>query len=110
MDSITLKRDGLDESINSLEEGETMEIHGTFTVTSKSDTEIVGELTDVKKCGHMGEDEYDLEDESEGPDHESQPGDMEEDMAEGEPHMGKRMKGKQKGMGILIMIGGPKKK
>ena len=63
MDSITLKRDGLDESINSLEQGETMEIHGTFTVISKSDTEIVGELTDVKKCGHMGEDEYELDDE-----------------------------------------------
>jgi hypothetical protein len=102
MDSITLKRDGLDESINSLEEGETMEIHGTFTVVSKSDTEIVGELTDVKKCGHMGEDEYELDDE-EGEDEGGEYGD--------EPKGKPMMHGKKgKGMGILIMIGGPKKK
>jgi len=102
MDSITLKRDGLDESINSLEEGETMEIHGTFTVVSKSDTEIVGELTDVKKCGHMGEDEYELDDEG-GEDEGGEYGD--------EPKGKSMMHGKKgKGMGILIMIGGPKKK
>jgi hypothetical protein len=102
MDSITLKRDGLDESINSLEEGETMEIHGTFTVVSKSDTEIVGELTDVKKCGHMGEDEYELDDEE---------GEDEGGEYEGEPKGKPMMHGKKgKGMGILIMIGGPKKK
>lgn len=100
MDSITLKRDGLDESINSLEQGETMEIHGTFTVISKSDTEIVGELTDVKKCGHMGEDEYELDDE-EGEDEGGEYG--------GQPK-GKPMMHGKKGMGILIMIGGPKKK
>lgn len=100
MDSITLKRDGLDESINELEEGETMEIHGTFTVVSKSDTEIVGELTDVKKCGHMGDDEYELDEdggEDEGGEYEEAPKD-------------KPKKSGKKGMGILIMIGGPKKK
>jgi len=99
MDSITLKRDGLDESINSLEEGETMEIHGTFTVTSKTDSEIVGELTDVKKCGHMGEDEYELDEEGD-----EEEGDEYEEKPKGRPMHGK------KGMGILIMIGGPKKK
>jgi hypothetical protein len=105
MDSITLKRDGLDESINSLEQGETMEIHGTFTVISKSDTEIVGELTDVKKCGHMGEDEYELDDE-EG---EDEGGEDESGEYGGQPK-GKPMMHGKKGMGILIMIGGPKKK
>jgi len=111
MDKITLQRDGLDEEINSLEIGETVEVYATLKIVSKSDTEIVADVSNVEKCEEM-DDSMDSEDESEGPDHESQPGDQAEDLAEGEPHKGMHMKGKGKGkgMGILIMIGGPKKK
>lgn len=110
MDKITLQRDGLDEAIDGLEVGETVEVYATLKITSKSDTEIVAEVSNVEKCEDMGDDSSESEDASEGPDHESQPGDPAEDAAEGEPHAGKPVKGKGKGMGILIMIGGPKKK
>ena len=100
MENVTLQRDGLDEAVNALEEGESMEIHGTFTVVSKTDSEIVGELTGVKKCGHMGDDEYELDDDDEG----------DEGGEYAEAPKDKPMKHGKKGMGILIMIGGPKKK
>ena len=92
MNEIKLQRDGLDDSIDSLEVGETMEICATIKVVSKSDSEIVASVSEVEQ------DDMSM--------------DSEEDMAEGESYGSEEEapmpKKHGKGLGILIMMGGPK--
>ena len=108
MSDVTLPIADVDEAVANAKPGETVEVYATLKIKSKTDSEIVAEVSNVEKCEDMeGEDS---EDSSEGPDHESESGDPEEDKAEGEYHKSEPMKGKGKGMGILIMVGGPKKK
>lgn len=93
MNEIKLQREGLDEYIDGLEVGETCDIYATIKVVSKSDSEIVASVEDVEKhdMSMMSEDE--MEGEEEG--YES----------EEEAPMPKKH---GKGLGILIMMGGPK--
>lgn len=111
MGTITLQRDGLDEALDALKVGESVEIYATLKITSKTDSEIVADVSNVEKCEDMEDDGEDPEDAAEGPDHESEPGDPAEDAAEGEPHTPMKKMGKPgKGLGVLIMIGGKGKK
>lgn len=108
MTEITLPTDGLDESIAMLKEGDTCEITATVKVISKTDSEMKLELSDIAKSeGYEDEggEEDTAEDMAEGEAEDSgEDGDMEE---EGGP--GPMRHGKGKGMGIIIMLGKPKK-
>lgn len=109
MAEITIPIADVDEAVANAKPGETVEVYATLKIKSKSDSEIVADISEVEKCEDMGEeDSMDSEDLSEGSGHESEPGDPAEDAAEGEPHG--KMKHKGKGMGVIIMIGSPKKK
>lgn len=111
MAEITIPIADVDDAVANAKPGETVEVYATFKIKSKTDSEVVAEVSNVEKCDDMEmDDSTDSEDAAEGPDHESQPGDTEEDAAEGEPHPDKPVKRKSKGMGVLIMIGGSKKK
>lgn len=61
---ITLKTDGLDEAIAALNEGESIEVCATLTVTSKMDGGVVADLSDVRPADQSDEIEVDDEDES----------------------------------------------
>lgn len=105
MAEITIPIADVDEAVANAKPGETVEVYATLKIKSKSDSEIVADISEVEKCEDMGEEgSMDSEDLSEGSGHESEPGDP----AEGEPHG--KMKHKGKGMGVIIMIGSPKKK
>lgn len=96
MSEVTLPIADVDEAVANAEAGETVEVYATLKIKSKTDSEIVAEISDVEKC----------EDMEEG-------GDMESDYSDSdseEDSEAKPMKHGKKGMGILIMIGGPKKK
>lgn len=100
MSEVTLPIADVDEAVANAEAGETVEVYATLKIKSKTDSEIVAEISDVEKCDDM-EEEGDMEDEA-------SEGSTNEDAAEMPDS--KPAKSGKKGMGILIMIGGPKKK
>lgn len=89
MTTATLPLEGLDESIASLEEGESCEVCAMLKVVSKSGSEMEVELSDFEKT-----EGYESEEEDDGME-------SEDDYA-GEQAPAARPKGK--GMGILIMV------
>ena len=106
MNEVTLPIADVDEAVANAKPGETVEVYATLKIKSKSDSEIVAEISDVEKCDDMEEGD----DAEEG-------GDMEEESSEGSANEessdmsdSKPAKSGKKGMGILIMVGGPKKK
>jgi hypothetical protein len=100
MSEVTLPIADVDEAVANAEAGDTVEVYATLKIKSKTDSEIVAEISDVEKC----------EDMEEGGDMEDEYSDSESEDDSEEMHDAKRMKHGKKGMGILIMIGGPKKK
>ena len=111
MSELTLPIGDVDDAVAGTEVGKTIEVYATFKVISKNNSEIVVEVSDVEKCEDMGEDE----DEPEGDDEEE--GDMKSKVSnssyeEDDSNMSdsKPTKRGKKGMGILIMVGGSKKK
>lgn len=100
MSEVTLPISDVDEAVANAEAGDTVEVYATLKIKSKTDSEIVAEISDVEKCDDM-EEGGDME-------AEDSEADAEEDAAEMSDS--KPMKHGKKGMGILIMIGGPKKK
>jgi hypothetical protein len=100
MSEVTLPIADVDEAVANAEAGETVEVYATLKIKSKTDSEIVAEISDVEKC----------EDMEEGGDMESDYSDSDSDEDSEEMSDAKPMKKGKKGMGILIMIGGPKKK
>jgi hypothetical protein len=94
MNEIKLQRDGLDSAIDALEVGETMEICATITITSKTDSEIVASVEEVEQDEMAMDSEEDM-------------GEEESYDSEEEAPMPKK---RGKGLGILIMMGGPKGK
>jgi hypothetical protein len=104
MAEVTIPIADVDESVSEAKPGETVEVYATLKIKSKTDSEVVAEISDVEKCEDMeADDSMDTEDYSE----DAEPS---EDATEGEPSSTKPMKSKGKGMGVLIMIGGSKKK
>lgn len=98
MNEIKLQRDGLDESMDSLEVGDTVEIRATLKVTSKDDSQIVASVASIEEDGMPSE--MESEDDGEG-----------EDMSEyDQEEEAPRPKKHGKGLGILIMMGSPKGK
>ncbi len=91
MTNATLPLEGLDESIASLEEGESCEVCAMLKVVSKSGSEMEVELSDFEKT----------EDYESGGEDDGMGGESEDDYA-GEQAPAARPKGK--GMGILIMV------
>jgi hypothetical protein len=96
MNEIKLQRDGLDESMDSLEVGDMIEVRATLKVTSKDDSQIVAAVESIEEDGMPSE----MESEDEGEE-------MDEYDQEEEAPMRKKH---GKGLGILIMMGGPKGK
>ncbi len=94
MNEIKLQRDGLDSAIDALEVGEKMEICATITITSKTDSEIVASVEEVEQDEMAMDSEEDM-------------GEEESYDSEEEAPMPKK---RGKGLGILIMMGGPKGK
>jgi hypothetical protein len=100
MSEVTLPIADVDEAVANAEAGETVEVYATLKIKSKTDSEIVAEISDVEKS----------EDMEEGGDMESDYSDSDSDEGSEEMSDAKPMKKGKKGMGILIMIGGSKKK
>lgn len=99
MSEVTLPIADVDEAVANAEAGDTVEVYATLKIKSKTDSEIVAEISDVEKCEDM-EEEDDMEDEGSEADSKEDASKMSD---------AKPMK-HGKGMGVLIMIGGPKKK
>lgn len=101
MAEITIPIADVDDAVANAKPGETVEVYATLKIKSKSDSDVVAEVSNVEKCDDMEEEGGDME-------AEDSEADSEEDAAEMSDS--KPMKHKGKGMGVLIMIGGPKKK
>lgn len=109
MAEITIPIADVDEAVANAKPGETVEVYATLKIKSKSDSEIVADISEVEKCEDMDEEgSMDSEDASEDPGYEREQGDAAADDAYDEPR--RKMKHKGKGMGVIIMIGSPKKK
>jgi hypothetical protein len=107
MAEITIPIADVDEAVANAKPGETVEVYATLKI--KSDSEVVADISEVEKCEDMDEEgSMDSEDASEDPGYEREQGDAADDDAYDEPR--RKMKHKGKGMGVIIMIGGPKKK
>lgn len=100
MAEITIPIADVDDAVANAKPGETVEVYATLKIKSKTDSEVVAEVSNVEKSDDMEEEEGDMEEED------SEYG-SEEDSAEMSDSMPKK---RGKGMGVLIMIGGPKKK
>jgi hypothetical protein len=94
MNEIKLQREGLDEYIDGLEVGETCDIYATIKIVSKNDSEIVATVEDVEKSDMSMESDEEMEGDEEGYESEEE---------------APRPKKHGKGLGILIMMGGPKR-
>ena len=112
--SVSIPLDMLDESLAGAEPGETVDVYAKLRVISKRVSEesdnnyensVNFEVESIEECG---DGEMEMEDEQSSED-------LSEDAAEGETpdteeESPKKPMGKGKGMGVLVMIGGPRKK
>ena len=103
MAEITIPIADVDDAVANAKPGETVEVYATLKIKSKTDSEVVAEVSNVEKCDDMEEEGGDME-------AEDSEVDSEEDSAEMSDSKPMKSMKHGKGMGVLIMIGGPKKK
>ena len=101
----------VDDAVAGTEVGKTIEVYASFKVISKDDSEIVVEVSDVEKCEDIeeGDDEAEGDEEEEG-DMKSKVSNSSYEEDDSNISDSKPTKRGKKGMGILIMVGGSKKK
>lgn len=111
MSELTIPIADVDDAVAGTEVGKTIEVYASFKVISKNDSEMVVQVSDVEKCEDMGDDDnYSADDDEEEGDMKSKVSNSSYEEDDSSMSDSKPTKRGKKGMGILIMIGGPKKK